>query len=67
MPPGGGGKYEPECTQAMQASNAAACVLIILDGDRGSGFSISARVNVPPSTIASLLRQVATELDKQTV
>lgn len=36
----GPGKYDDLCTAAREGAAADACVLIILGGTRGSGFSI---------------------------
>lgn len=39
----GGGKYEPECTEALLKCGAQSVLLIVFGGDRGDGFSIAAR------------------------
>lgn len=59
--PIGPGKYDDECTQARFQTGGQSVVLIVIDGHRGSGFSIQA----PPSMVfmlPSLLRTVADEI-----
>lgn len=61
-----GGKYEPECNQVMEATSAAACVVIVLGGDRGNGFSVSLdllRSTLTPAALAATLRAVACDIE----
>ena len=60
--PIGPGKYDDACTEARASTGGESVVLIVIDGDRGSGFSIQA----PPSMVfmlPSLLRTVADEIE----
>lgn len=36
----GPGKYDPECSVARESAHAAGAMLIIIGGDRGSGFAV---------------------------
>jgi len=65
--PSGGGKYEPECELVRKNTEAAACVVIVIDGNRGGGFSVSvdmSRAVVTPLVLAKILRDVAGEIEK---
>lgn len=62
--PLGGGKYEPEARQVIESSKAQAVLVIVLAGDRGTGFSI---VSTDPRIMAGVppvLRNVADQIDK---
>lgn len=57
-----GGKYNDAATAAREATKAEGVLLIVLGGDKGSGFS----AQVPPEIAASipaLLRHVASEIE----
>jgi hypothetical protein len=36
----GPGKYDVECTAARESTRAVAAILIVVEGDRGTGFSV---------------------------
>jgi hypothetical protein len=36
----GPGKYDAECTAAREGAKAVACILIVIEGDRGTGLSV---------------------------
>lgn len=36
----GPGKYDAECAAARQSAKAVAAILIVIEGDRGTGFSV---------------------------
>ncbi len=38
----GAGKYDDVCTEARTKAKAIGCILIVLDGEHGSGFSCQA-------------------------
>lgn len=60
----GGGKYDAEATAAMLATDARALLLCVVDGNRGSGFSIQLQdVSLLPR-IAEVLRKVAADLER---
>lgn len=37
----GAGKYDPECQRVFEETNAACVALIVFNGDRGGGFSVT--------------------------
>ena len=39
----GPGKYDEECTQAFQATQADSVVLLVMNGKKGNGFSVQTR------------------------
>lgn len=58
------GKYDDVCMHARYATGAAGCLLIVLDGSHGHGFS----VQVPPEVIGripALLRELADMIEAQ--
>jgi len=61
--PFGPGKYDDACTAARLATGADACILIIVGGSKGEGFSVQATTDVPPRVLATLLLEVAKQLD----
>jgi hypothetical protein len=38
----GPGKYDDLCTQVRESAQAKGAIVIVLDGERGSGFSVQA-------------------------
>jgi hypothetical protein len=63
--PVGPGKYDDLATLVRETTNAQAVVLIIVEGDRGSGFSVQA---LPPfvdgGTLVKLLRDMADQIEE---
>lgn len=60
----GPGKYDDVCTEARIATNAAATLLVVLAGDKGSGFSV--QTGFPETTnmiLPGILRDVATQIE----
>jgi hypothetical protein len=59
----GPGKYDSLCTLAREQANADAAILIILNGNKGSGFSVQVhgalRLQLP-----ELLETVAADIRK---
>jgi hypothetical protein len=62
--PLGPGKYDKECTAAREVTEADACLLIIVKGKKGSGFSCQTRSPISLISLPGLLRSVADEMDK---
>lgn len=60
--PVGGGKYDAECTQARESTEAKAIVLIVIAGNKGSGFSVQSVAEVPPKVLSELLHDIANEI-----
>lgn len=59
----GAGVYDDLCTEAREKSAAEGAMLVIIEGTRGSGFSVQA----PPVVIFTLphvLRLVADQIEK---
>lgn len=46
----GPGKYDDACTHARLSTNAQACILVVIGGEKGSGFSVQG----PPDVTAQL-------------
>ncbi len=63
----GPGKYDNACTLARLATGGMGVILIVLEGDRGYGFSVQAEGVIPPSALATMLRSVADEIEKAAV
>lgn len=58
----GAGKYDDAATAARESTKAAGVLLIVLGGEKGSGFS----VQVPPEMVASIpdmLRHMANQIE----
>jgi hypothetical protein len=58
----GPGVYDAEVTLVVESTNAQAVILIVLDGDRGSSFSIQATPGVI-LRLPEILRDMADQLD----
>lgn len=54
----GPGKYDDLCTHVREATGADAVVLIVLNGSKGSGFSVQVIAGTPLE-LPKLLEQVA--------
>jgi hypothetical protein len=67
--PVGPGKYDDVATTARELTGARAVVVIVLGGNKGSGFSVQAelgaRDSVAPENMARLLRAVADEIEAE--
>lgn len=64
--PRGPGKYDEVCTAARLATLADAVVLIVIDGDKGSGFSVQSvttRSVAITARLPALLRSVADKIE----
>lgn len=55
----GPGKYDAEATLVREQTQAQAVVLIVCNGNRGSGFSVQAHGDMPPLMVADLLELLA--------
>jgi len=60
--PRGPGKYDAECTKIQEEQRAAGVLLIVLNGQRGSGFSVAATLDVIAS-IPEILRDTADQIE----
>lgn len=59
----GPGKYDDLATLAREAAKAEGVILIIINGDRGSGFSCQANVLVTMN-LPKMLRSMADEIEE---
>lgn len=60
----GPGKYDDLCTLVMQRARARGCFVIVIDGNRGSGFSGQLTPALAASgNLAAMLRNMADQLD----
>jgi hypothetical protein len=59
----GPGKYDDVATMALQETRASGVIVIVLGGDRGSGFSVQAVEGVVLD-LPQLLRTTADQIEK---
>lgn len=59
----GPGKYDALLTQARELASAHNAILIILDGDKGPGFSCQTTVPVLTLQLPDILRAVADQIE----
>lgn len=59
-----GGKYDAPCALVRDATQAAGCLLIVIGGSGGSGFSVSATREVIDA-LPRVLRAVADDIERQ--
>jgi hypothetical protein len=64
--PSGAGKYDILATWVMEIAEARAVIVIVLDGNRGSGFSMQSRGLSVAHLLPTLLRQTADEIERDT-
>lgn len=63
--PVGPGKYDDLCTHVRQAADAACAVVLVIQGKRGSGFSVQSHgAEVPPRVLADMLRSMAEQIEQ---
>jgi hypothetical protein len=60
----GGGKYDQECQRAFDSAKARACVLLVVGGDRGHGFSVTSDNPLIIASLPPLLREMADSIDR---
>lgn len=60
--PVGPGIYDDLCTKAREESDADVTILIIMGGNRGSGFSVQARDEKIMKFVPSMLEIIAEEI-----
>lgn len=58
----GPGKYDDLCTHAREAAEAQALILIVVNGNRGSGFSVQSERFLPPGMLAEMLDNIVADL-----
>lgn len=57
-------KYNDECTELIEKLHARLVLLIVLDGERGTGFAAAARDPVIVPHVPQILRSVADQIAK---
>ncbi len=57
----GPGKYDRECTQVRQSTDAEAVVVIVINGNRGAGFSVQGTPHATP-LLPDLLELLAKQI-----
>lgn len=63
--PIGPGKYDPECTEVRDKTQANGVVLMIFGGNRGHGFSVISDLETL-LTLPKRLRYMADQIEKDT-
>jgi hypothetical protein len=61
--PVGPGKYDEWCTAVRDETHAGAVILIVFQGEHGSGFSVQAPIEVT-LRLPAILRDVAAEIER---
>jgi len=57
----GPGKYDAVCTEVRERTGASGVIVLIIDGDKGSGFSCQASPEVTanlPAMLESMAKQI---------
>jgi hypothetical protein len=66
--PTGPGKYDYLATYVREEAHAGAVVVIVIDGNDGSGFSVQATTRfVEGGVLVKLLRDLADQIEKAAV
>jgi len=58
----GPGKYDDECTKAREATMADGCILIVINGSLGSGFSVQSIKELEPLELADILDSLSFDI-----
>jgi hypothetical protein len=58
----GPGKYDDTCTIVREMTNAVTAVVVIIDGNKGSGFSLQTINPVHILSLAEMLENIAKQL-----
>lgn len=62
--PAGPGKYDELCTIVREESHAEGAIVIILNGDRGCGFSVQVTYLAALLGLVDFLKHVAEEIER---
>jgi hypothetical protein len=60
--PVGPGKYDGAATACLMATRASAVLLVVINGNRGTGFSVSALSPIAASVLADVLEGTVAEI-----
>lgn len=63
--PLGPGKYDLQCSEVRIATEAAGVILLIIGGNKGTGFSVQANLEVTLK-LPEILRIMANEIERST-
>ena len=58
----GPGKYDAECHETMRSTGAVGCVVIVIAGDRGDGFSFRTRDPELLRVLPTMLENMAADI-----
>lgn len=58
----GPGKYDEHCTRIREETGARAVIVIVIDGSKGSGFSMQEQASSCRVDVASVLQRAADEI-----
>lgn len=59
----GPGKYDDACTAALVSTKARMVLLIVVDGEHGTGFSVNSLDPQIVAAVPTLLRQMADQIE----
>jgi hypothetical protein len=62
--PMGPGKYDELCTKAREEAMAAAVLMIVIGGNKGSGFSVQTADLVVLAALPAILRDLANDIEE---
>jgi len=62
--PVGPGKYDDLCTYVREQAKGICNVVIVVDGVKGSGFSVQATTMEVQLSLPALLRKIAKEIER---
>ena len=61
----GPGKYDHACTLAREATDAHTCLVVIIGGNRGHGFSVQTLDTDSVEELPEILRIIADEIEDE--
>lgn len=61
----GAGKYDALATYVRTTAEAEGAIVIVIRGNRGSGFSVQAQGGLGAAALARILQLVASELEAE--
>jgi hypothetical protein len=59
----GGGVYDAECGAAMLATEALCVCLMVIEGNRGNGFSVATHNPEIAASLPKILREMADQIE----
>jgi hypothetical protein len=59
------GKYDEACTQARIATRAVGVLLVVIEGDKGTGFSVQTHDKEVLHVLPAILRLTADEIERE--